>query len=287
MKQVPDINFKRQTHWQGVEIVDLQELLSIRREQLDHDPILPHRLNFFLIIMIEKGSVRHSVEFTEYELEAGDCLFIAKGQIHAFDAKRAYHGKLILYTEAFLHQHFTPSAIANISWLYHYFAFSPKHTHPEAVADLLRDLGQFAKRGEPYIENLIGAVLTIFMLRLRRQKSENHEESQTKAYQHFIRFKRLVEQDFRQSRDATDYANKLLLSYKHLNTICKKIAGKTAKAYIDAFVMLEAKRLLLATDSTAQEIAFACGFAEATNFQKFFKRHSQQTPIEFRQSKGG
>ncbi|MEL6845639.1 MAG: AraC family ligand binding domain-containing protein, partial [Bacteroidota bacterium] len=87
MKKVPDINFKRQTRWQGIEIVDLQDLLSLRRDHLDHDPFLPHRLHFFLIILIEKGSVRHSVEFTEYELKAGDCLFIAKGQIHAFDDK--------------------------------------------------------------------------------------------------------------------------------------------------------------------------------------------------------
>ncbi|MEL6845932.1 MAG: hypothetical protein AAFP02_22210 [Bacteroidota bacterium] len=34
-------------------------------------------------------------------------------------------------------------------------------------------------------------------------------------------------------------------------------------------------------------MAFACGFEEATNFQKFFKRHSQQTPIQFRHTKGG
>ena len=46
--------------------------------------------------------------------------------------------------------------------------------------------------------------------------------------------------------------------------------------------MLEAKRLLAYSNMTIKEVAFALGFEEATNFNKFFRKHAKITPNCFR-----
>jgi AraC-like DNA-binding protein len=49
-------------------------------------------------------------------------------------------------------------------------------------------------------------------------------------------------------------------------------------------VLLEAKRLLAHTDRTVLSIATRLGFTEASNFGKFFTRHTGVTPLEFRKA---
>jgi len=47
--------------------------------------------------------------------------------------------------------------------------------------------------------------------------------------------------------------------------------------------MLEAKRLLAHTNESVKEIGYNLGFDEPTNFIKYFRKHSNSTPIEFRE----
>ena len=46
--------------------------------------------------------------------------------------------------------------------------------------------------------------------------------------------------------------------------------------------MLESQRLLAQGDMSIKEISYQLGFSELTNFVKFFKKHTQITPITFR-----
>lgn len=79
----------------------------------------------------------------------------------------------------------------------------------------------------------------------------------------------------------------LQISYKHLNNIVKKCTNKTAKEFIDDFVILEIKRFLCSTSLSVKEIAFKCGFDEQTNFLKYFKKLANDTPSNFRQNLRG
>ena len=59
-------------------------------------------------------------------------------------------------------------------------------------------------------------------------------------------------------------------------------AGTSPKAFIDARVLLEAKRLLAHTDWTSGRIAVHLGFSEPTNFAKFFRKGAGLSPEAFR-----
>ena len=72
------------------------------------------------------------------------------------------------------------------------------------------------------------------------------------------------------------------ISYKHLNDICKAVLGQTAKEFIDKYLILETKRHLASSNISVKELTFQMGFDEPTNFIKFFKRHTHQTPSQFK-----
>ena len=73
------------------------------------------------------------------------------------------------------------------------------------------------------------------------------------------------------------------IPYKQLNKLSRAFSKKTAKEYINNYIILEAKRNLVATNAPVKEIAYKCGFKEATNFIKFFKRITGDTPVKFRE----
>lgn len=60
--------------------------------------------------------------------------------------------------------------------------------------------------------------------------------------------------------------------------------GNGAKEFIDARVVLEAKRLLAHGDPTVMECAHRLGFHDAANFRKFFEQRAGLTPGAFRKS---
>lgn len=49
-------------------------------------------------------------------------------------------------------------------------------------------------------------------------------------------------------------------------------------------MILEAKRRLISGGAPIEALAEALGFSEATNFVKFFRRHTGETPAAFRRS---
>jgi len=72
------------------------------------------------------------------------------------------------------------------------------------------------------------------------------------------------------------------VSERKLNKSTQFVLGKSPKEIIDERVILEAKRLLAHTANSIKEVGFELGFDEPTNFIKFFKKHVEKTPIEFR-----
>ena len=62
----------------------------------------------------------------------------------------------------------------------------------------------------------------------------------------------------------------------------KSKIGKTAKDYIQARIITEAKRLLYFTGISNKEIGYELGFNEPANFSAFFKKNTQLLPSNFK-----
>ncbi|OJJ14726.1 hypothetical protein BKI52_41555 [marine bacterium AO1-C] len=286
MESIPNILFKEKPgHWNGFELIDLPSLLNNPLVELDHNPHHPHRLSFFAIIIIQDGEVHHELDFKRYTLKTGDCLLISKGQIHAFDAASHYQGCMALFTEEFLLHHVAPATLQKISRLYNYHLNLSQCHCPQENTQFLANIQETqASPTSSITPNILAAYLTIYLLKLEQIKHLNViTKSFDRKYEVFDAFKQKVEKNYPNSRNAKDYAQQLAVSYKYLNETCKAFTNKTAKNFIDDFVVLEAKRYLSSSALSIKQISFQCGFDEPTNFQKYFKKYTGDTPAQFRQ----
>jgi len=78
------------------------------------------------------------------------------------------------------------------------------------------------------------------------------------------------------------YAEKLFMSTRNLNLICKSILHQTVTETIETRKLIEAKNQLMHSDKNISEIGFEVGYNDKTHFTKVFKRRTGQTPSEFR-----
>jgi len=91
-----------------------------------------------------------------------------------------------------------------------------------------------------------------------------------------------VEQNLAHNLSVDRLARAAGLSRAHFVREFSRSVGVAPSGYVFAQRMELAERLLLATDSTVEAIAKACGFADGNYFAKAFRRANAVTPSEFR-----
>lgn len=103
----------------------------------------------------------------------------------------------------------------------------------------------------------------------------------------FHRFNELIEAHYLQHWPLSHYADGIGVTQARLNDVCRRIADLPSKRLIMERLMQEAKRLLLFTGSSANEICYQLGFKDPAYFSRFFQRNAQLTPGEYRQRQSG
>ena len=103
----------------------------------------------------------------------------------------------------------------------------------------------------------------------------------------FHRFNELIEAHYLQHWALSRYADGIGVTQARLNDVCRRIADLPSKRLIMERLMQEAKRLLLFTGSSANEICYQLGFKDPEYFSRFFQRNAQLTPGEYRQRQSG
>lgn len=80
-----------------------------------------------------------------------------------------------------------------------------------------------------------------------------------------------------------EYADTLNVHVNHLNKVLKETIGRTTGEIISGRICQEAKILLKQTNWTISEIAYSLGFEEVAHFSNFFKKHTNLSPVHFRE----
>ncbi|WP_046244363.1 AraC family transcriptional regulator [Hymenobacter terrenus] len=154
----------------------------------------------------------------------------------------------------------------------------------EAVDLLLRLFVSEFEARDPIQGEMLRALLKRLLLTLNRlAKAQNlHAGFQDADLDIVRRFNVLVEKNFRRLHQVQDYAELLHKSPKTLANLFGQYNNQTPLAVIHARVVLEAKRLLLYTDSSVKEIAYQLGFEDVSHFSRLFKKSLGLTPGELR-----
>ncbi|MEZ9698170.1 helix-turn-helix domain-containing protein [Vibrio sp. 10N.261.46.E12] len=283
-KVIPNIGFNHEKTAQAeLELVPLSQLYS--ENNINHDPQMPHRVSFFLILFIEQGSGTHMVDFKDYPFCKGNVLFIQREQVHAFDFSSKPQGTAVLFTQAFLDSvhanmklpNYTPTHLNKA----HSALLSLDEPHQDRTQSLLQQIMVELKQVEPdpLIVMYLFSALALILHRLRPEVKQDALSLQQNIK--FARYFELLQNNYLRVRDANWYANQINTTYKTFNQVCKVATGLTAKQIIDSFTVLEMKRQLVVRNITSQKMASDFGFEDASNFVKYFKNYTQMTPSEF------
>lgn len=79
-------------------------------------------------------------------------------------------------------------------------------------------------------------------------------------------------------------AEKLNISSSYLSDLLRTLTGQNAQQHIQNRIIEKAKELLTTTNLSVTEIAYELGFEHSQSFSKLFKKKTNVTPMEFRQS---
>ncbi len=77
-------------------------------------------------------------------------------------------------------------------------------------------------------------------------------------------------------------ADHVHLSASYLSDLLKKETGMNAQDHIHYYLIEEAKNILLNTNNSVSEVAYALGFEYPQYFSKLFKLKTGKTPVEYR-----
>ncbi|MBK5413291.1 helix-turn-helix domain-containing protein [Pseudomonas sp. TH31] len=143
---------------------------------------------------------------------------------------------------------------------------------------------EYHSRGREHVACSMSLLLALViqMLRLGEYKDGLPVHHHDRRSQQIIAFRELVNRHFREHLSLNDYANRLGITVVTLGRLCHEQLGTTPMTLINARLILEAKRELAHSHQSVKQIAHGMGFSDVGYFSRFFRKHSQHSPSEFR-----
>lgn len=248
----------------------------------------PHRHNYYTVLIVNKAKGLHKVDFNSYDFSNKQLFFVAPGQVHQVIETEKPFGFVMTFSNQFLVENSIPlSFIDSLNLFQNYGQSAPLLLSKEqfsSIEDFTKNIFKLFN-SDVAMKNLsIGAFLKLLLIACNNCCAINPIESEIDTSgDNLIRaFKRAVNNNYKKEHSTTYYANELYITPDHLNRTIKAKIGKTTKEYIQSRIITEAKRLLYFTDLSNKEIGYELGFNEPANFSAFFKKHSGNSPSNFK-----
>lgn len=260
-----------------------------------NDTTKPHIHSFYQIIWFKRGTGKHFVDFKAYDVLDNIVFFVTKNQVHYFDDHMDYEGILIHFNEAFLMHREDETDFCLKCNLFNnpyqqpscFIGNGIERILDEYVVQIKKELENYEEFGK---EELLRNYLKSFLIQVQRRKSEfAKNESKVSSVQsekrmQLIRFIDLINENYNKGFAVSEYARMLFMSSRTLSALTYQLLNKTPSQMIQERVILEAQRLLLYSNLNVNQIGYHLGFDDPSYFVKYFKKHTKNSPSEFRKS---
>lgn len=254
------------------------------------DSIGPIKTQYFRISLIRSGHAQFDIGLESYYPSRNYIVFGFPGQIFSLSNKshdfKVYY---MLFSEEFMGQSLL---LKNKRENFPFFDYTGVHcfqlddSRANEIENIIFKINDEIKCRQNDLSSAIRLYIQLILLLANRQYEQSKlkdTEKDTGVNALFTRFVKLVGKHFLQYRKVSDYAELLHISSDHLNRIIKAESNKTAGELINAMLLNEAKAYLLHTQLTNAEIAHRLDFSDPSHFNKFFKKLTNFTPVQYRE----
>lgn len=249
----------------------------------------PYRCDFFTLAL-SFGSKKFSITINDTEFNNLEryLICVAPGQISNYRKDGDWSGFCTFFKSEFIQY----KSEMNFLNDYPFFNIQETNLFPvdedqfESMSLNYRQILMEQQNGAPYSTDIIRSAFQAILWQVRRiYEGINTKKKMEKANLVMAsQFQYLVNRNFIGKTLVEDYAEMLNITPNHLSQTIKIATGKTAKSIITQRRLEEAKYLLRHTSNEIAEISYHLSFSEPTHFNKFFKKESNCTPVQFRQN---
>ena len=272
-------------HWPTPDLLHCESIPE--RSALHNWHIHPHRhADLVHLLHVARGRVELELEGSVHPLEGPLVIVVPSMSIHGFRFSPNIEGHIITLALPLV-EHLVQTSRGS---LLHQAGFH-RLSQPESerrIASLVAQIDEEYRQPAPgrarMLEALIQA-LTVALSRLQESAGRGARGSrppQEQGHQHMANYQALIEAQFRRQPSVEQFAAQLGMSSAHLNTLCRRLADRSALQLLHERLLLEAKRQLTYTNMTVSQVSDSLGFSEPAYFTRFFKRHTGLSPREFR-----
>ena len=247
----------------------------------------PHTLDFYDILLVTAGRGWFWLDGHCHVVAPHRVLFTTPGQIRRWRVT-GLNGLCLFFPAAFLEEFFNdPLFLHRLPYFHVPESRGSLRLSGAAAGQLRRRL--LAMRSElrplrPDSAHLLRARLYEVLITLSRSFTRQRRGTALPSPSALtLRYRELVEREASHHHDVQYYARQLGVSPGHLNVLCHQHLGRGAKEVIEERISVQARRMLLFSERTTAQVAYALGFRDPSYFARFFRRENGRSPTAFRQ----
>ena len=149
---------------------------------------------------------------------------------------------------------------------------------------LFADMHQNCMEDKAFKSELLSAQLMQLMICAYRAHPGQFPQPKGGVSSAVFRAQQYLDEHFADDCSVAELAREMFLSPYYLSHAFKEWTGYSPKQYIMLSRIACAKELLFSTRLTVGEISARCGFGDASNFVRTFRRTTGQTPEQYRKN---
>lgn len=275
-------------HWPTPDLLHCESIPE--RSRLHDWRIRPHRhADLVHLLHVTGGGVTLELDGSTRTLSAPLAIVVPAMSIHGFHFSPNVAGHILTLarplTERLDHLLGESASVLGQGAAYRLTAQREAPRLATLVAQVADEYRHPAPGRAALLEALIQA-LTVTLARLADTPGQHGTPTRPprheRAREHLQHYQARIEEQFRRQPSIEAFADQLGMTSAHLNTLCRRLAGRSALQLLHERLLLEAKRQLTYTNMTISEVADNLGFSEPAYFTRFFKRLTGLAPRDFR-----
>lgn len=251
----------------------------------------PVRINAYILVVCSDGVIELSYNLFNVTLSANNMFLYNPDTIIRTNALTPSKLSIMIFTREFIDE--VGITLGNVPLQYKIVrerqTFSLSEQDCRQLRTLMAITGDFVgmNKNNAHYHEMVKSAFKAFIYRAiyimdEQYHSLSKETLPAQENNHFDKFMRLLQENYREQHYIKFYSEKMGLTPKYLSMLIKKTSGRLATEWIDDYLILEAKNLIKYSSMSIQQISYALHFPNQSFFGKYFKRHTGLSPKAYR-----
>ncbi len=271
-----------------LEIIALEDMQKLHKRHLGHQA----RRKFYSIILLTAGEVEEVIGHQKYHFGPQSMYFVPENQLHSIEFWSKDLKGIVCMFDADYFLLCLKHQIKLNQFPFFQLDKAPYVNLSDSEMDMMQELFwklnsekcQKKTFNDDLLTRMFLNVILLEAERIYNRQLIQQRFSLSRKDQVVSQFQLIVNQHFVAKRHVSDYAEMLHIHPNYLNDLVKEVTGVAASHFIHKQLVQEAKSRLLQTSDTVTIIASELNFTDDSYFNRFFKKQTGLTPLQFRKN---